>query len=239
MHCYPKRSYVYGNFVIASYPSVSDEAHYKAKYILERMVTPQQAADLHAIGSALVIVPLNEKLTQCPGFEFLADQCATGDRDWNSATDGCGGTTSLPVTTIFERHLIRDPSDPYKDEDILVHEFAHHFMNLWIQTYDPEAYRQIHEAYENALKSGQYSQPSYITSTVDEYFAESAQLYFNATKRTDDASTGGMTRDRHPVCDGHICCIIQRVFQNGQWDCINDPVVGLNKSNAGWTNRLL
>ena len=44
---------------------------------------------------------------------------------WNERARGLGGTLHLPLTTGAEENVLCLPSDRYKDQDILLHEFAH------------------------------------------------------------------------------------------------------------------
>ena len=217
MTSYTQRTYAHDAFLIASHDQINQLAHERAKYIIEAMVTPQQAHDLRKLGSAIVIVGVHEKLTEIPGFTFLADDPNT---DWNR-TDGCGATDALPVSTIFERHLLHTPEDAYGDENILVHEFAHHVMNIWIAKMRPDWMTQLHDAWNSAQHNRAYLPDCYATSNPDEYFAEGAQLLFNATRRTDKESTGGMTHRRLPHADPQLYRILRQVFTQ-PWDCVGD-----------------
>ena len=217
MTAYTKRTYAHGAFLIASRESISGLAHERTKHIIEAMVTPQQAADLRKLGSAIVIVGVPDKLTELPGFTFLADDRNT---NWNR-TAGCGATESLPVSTIFERHLLHTPEDEYVDENILVHEFAHHVMDIWIAKMRPDWMKQLHDAWNDAQHSGAYLADSYALCSPGEYFAEGAQLFFNATRRTDKEATGGMTRARLPHADPQLFLLLRRVFTQ-PWDCVGD-----------------
>jgi len=217
MTSYTQRSYAHDAFLIASHDEITLLAHQRTKHIIEAMVTRQQAHDLRKLGSAIVIVGVNEKLTEIPGFTFLADDPNT---DWNN-TDGCGATESLPVSTIFERHLLHTPGDPYVDENILVHEFAHHVMDIWIAKMRPDWMTQLHEAWNNAKHNRAYLPDCYATCHPGEYFAEGAQLFFNATRRIDKASTGGMTHARLPYDDPQLFRLLRQVFTQ-PWDCVGD-----------------
>jgi alpha-glucosidase len=165
MESYKKRTYAHDVFLIASHNDISQLAHERTRYIIEAMVTPQQADDLMKLGSAIIIVGIHEKLTEIPGFTHLADD---PNIDWNN-TDGCGATEWLPVSTIFERHLLHTPDDPYVDENILIHEFAHHVMSIWIAKMRPDWMRQIHDAFHSAQRGKIYIPDSYILRNADEY----------------------------------------------------------------------
>jgi alpha-glucosidase len=217
MTSYMQRTYAHDAFLIASHDEISRLAHERTKHIIEAMVTPEQASDLRKVGSAIVIVGVHEKLTEIPGFEFLADD---PNFNWNN-TDGCGATDWVPVSTIFERHLLHTPEDTYIQENILVHEFAHHVMDMWIAKIHPDWITQLHDAWNSAKQNTAYLPDCYATRDPSEYFAEGAQLFFNATGRTDKDSTGGMTHARLPHADPQLFRILRRVFTQ-PWDCVGD-----------------
>ena len=43
---------------------------------------------------------------------------------------GLGGTMAVPTCSVGEENVLRLPSDPYREESILVHEFAHTIMEV-------------------------------------------------------------------------------------------------------------
>ncbi|CAI7907378.1 unnamed protein product, partial [Closterium sp. NIES-53] len=51
-------------------------------------------------------------------------------RDWDHEVRGLGGTLVIPTCSVGEENLLRCPRDRYREESILVHEFAHTVMEV-------------------------------------------------------------------------------------------------------------
>ncbi|CAI5532480.1 unnamed protein product [Closterium sp. Naga37s-1] len=51
-------------------------------------------------------------------------------RDWDCEVRGLGGTMVIPTCSVGEENLLRCPKDRYREESILVHEFAHTVMEV-------------------------------------------------------------------------------------------------------------
>jgi hypothetical protein len=113
--------------------------------------------------------------------------------------DGCrgvGGTVHVPCTSVGEENLlgIAIGGDPhFKDESILVHEFAHAVMNIGISgdfcfpdhgvlhnlrckfiprflLFSDSARDRIRMAYELAHDSGSFDNESYMMSNAEEFW---------------------------------------------------------------------
>ncbi|UOR14700.1 glycoside hydrolase [Qipengyuania aquimaris] len=72
------------------------------------------------------------------------------------------------------------PSSRYFGETIFVHELAHLVLDA-IQATDPALYAEIEAAYANALASDLWLN-EYATTTVQEYWAEGTQVWFNSNR---------------------------------------------------------
>jgi len=95
---------------------------------------------------------------------------------WNARARGIGG----PMTVGAAEDLLGLPSSRYYGETIFVHEFAHNV--LWAaKEVDPVFYAEVEAAWRAALADGLWS-GEYMMTTVDEYWAEGSQLWFNSKK---------------------------------------------------------
>lgn len=103
---------------------------------------------------------------------------------WNHRTRGTGGT----LTTIGAENLLAAPGSRYFGENILVHEFSHPILAA-IQRVDPALYGRVQKAYDRALAAGKWK-GDYASVTVDEYWAEGTQFWFNSNmiSRLDDGT---------------------------------------------------
>jgi hypothetical protein len=98
--------------------------------------------------------------------------------DWDTRARGLGGTLSRPVTTCAEENLLRDRTDPYFGEDILVHELAHGIMILGVEPVTGSFRARARAAFDAATSAALWSD-TYAATNVDEYFAEGVQSYFD------------------------------------------------------------
>jgi len=95
---------------------------------------------------------------------------------WNARARGIGG----PMTVGAAEDLLGLPSSRYYGETIFLHEFAHNV--LWAaKAADPQLYAEVERAWRAALAEGLWS-GEYMMTTVDEYWAEGSQLWFNSKK---------------------------------------------------------
>jgi hypothetical protein len=85
---------------------------------------------------------------------------------------------SRPITTCAEENLLGDASDPYRGENILVHELAHGIFNLGVVFTIPTFSGRLDTAFSTARAAGLWEM-TYAAFNRDEYFAEGVQSYFD------------------------------------------------------------
>lgn len=99
------------------------------------------------------------------------------DREyWNGRARGMGGI----LTSGAAENLMAVPSTRYFGENIFVHEFAHDIM-AGIEAADPALLARIRRAYDAAMAAGKWK-GEYGAVTVEEYWAEGTQFWFNSNK---------------------------------------------------------
>lgn len=122
-------------------------------------------------------LPDDVRLTRCEKLHY--DERIgrlTHAQYWNARARGIGG----PLTVGAAEDLLGLPSSRYYGETIFLHEFAHNV--LWAaKEADPKLYAEVERAYRAALADGLWLN-EYITTTVDEYWAEGSQLWFNSER---------------------------------------------------------
>merc|ERR1712224_654174 len=101
----------------------------------------------------------------------------------------------------------------YPKESILVHEFAHHIMNLGVSTAQR---RRIQQAYEAARAKGLYKPDIYMMANADEYWAEGTQAFFDASVRT-DVNDGINSREGLTAHDPRLAALVEEVYGRNQW----------------------
>jgi len=102
---------------------------------------------------------------------------AVSDRDyWNARARGIGGA----FTIVGAENLLAERGDRYSGENILVHEFSHAIFGA-VEKADPKLYRAASAAYAHAKAAGLWK-GDYASVTLDEYWAEGTQFWFDDNK---------------------------------------------------------
>lgn len=95
---------------------------------------------------------------------------------WNERARGMGGD----LTSAATENLLGMPGTRYYGENIFVHEFSHGIL-AGIRTADPALYARVERAYAAAMARGMWK-GEYAAVTVDEYWAEGTQTWFNSNR---------------------------------------------------------
>ena len=156
-------------------------------------------------------------LQQLPAVTDSARAPARADaqpRSVDESTRGLGGTAAIPCTSVGEENLVALEDAPhYRDESILIHEFAHTVMLVGM---DKSHRELVHRCYYDALRSRLYPADCYMGSCADEYWAEGTQSWFDATVRT-DVNGGINTRDKLRQHDRALALLLASIYGDGAW----------------------
>jgi hypothetical protein len=119
----------------------------------------------------------NPRLTICERKHYADRIGRLSDRDyWNGRARGMGGD----LTSAATENLLGLPGTRYYGENILVHEFSHGILEA-IRRTDPVLYASVERAYASAMAKGMWK-GEYAAVSVDEYWAEGTQTWFNSNK---------------------------------------------------------
>ncbi|RPF72629.1 glycoside hydrolase [Aurantiacibacter spongiae] len=117
------------------------------------------------------------RLTRCEKLHYDERIGRLTDRQyWDARARGIGGQR----TAVAEEDVLGLRSSRYYGETILVHEFAHNIL-FAIQDVDPALYAEVEMAYANALADDLFLN-EYATTTVQEYWAEGTQTWFDSNR---------------------------------------------------------
>lgn len=116
------------------------------------------------------------RLTPCERAGYGKIAAMTDAEYWNSRARGMGGL----YTTGAAENLLGVPDTRYYGENILVHEFSHNILSA-IERADPALYARVEAAYRHAIEQGLWK-GDYASVTVQEYWAEGTQFWFNSNK---------------------------------------------------------
>ena len=95
---------------------------------------------------------------------------------WNARARGMSG----PLTSGAAEDLLGLTTSRYYGETIFVHEFSHDVLGA-IQHVDPALYARVEAAYRAALSAGRWKD-EYASTSIDEYWAEGSQFWFNSNR---------------------------------------------------------
>ena len=150
--------------------------------------------------------PGDPRLTRCEK-EFYHQIAAMSDRDyWNARVRGMGGL----FTTSGEEMLLGTPGTRYFGENILIHEFSHNMLSA-IREIDPALYRRVEEAYAQAKEAGLWEY-SYATTTVQEYWAEGSQFWFNSNNAYKYGDTVVLTSEDLQRYDPALAAVLRAAY---------------------------
>lgn len=125
---------------------------------------------------------------------------------WNQRARGMGGIQ----TSCAEENLLGFPGTKYYGENIMVHEWSHNVMSA-LRKADPELYKQIDVAYQEAKKKGMYKD-QYAINTVAEYWAEGSQWWFWSNFEFNDGKVKVQTPDDLKAYDPVLYDILAQVY---------------------------
>ena len=95
---------------------------------------------------------------------------------WDERARGIGGQHMVGA----EEDVLGLPASRYYGETIFVHEFSHQILDA-VRGADRPLYAALEAAYANAKATGLW-RDEYTMTTIDEYWAEGSQFWFNSNR---------------------------------------------------------
>jgi len=179
-------------FPIVASERVNPYALKEAAYLVNMMLAkrPDVREAMIKSGARLCIHAKDEFTTDLPEFQRLANEkmpefptLAAKDY-WDARARGLGGSETDPLCSCAEENLLGYPGDPYAQECILIHEFAHNIHLRGMVNVDPTFDSRLKAAYEAAIKAGLWK-GKYASMNHHEYFAEGVQSWFDNNRVND------------------------------------------------------
>jgi len=188
---------------------VSDYALLEAAWLIDRVIghRPDILQALADRGVRMVIMAYNEYTTDLP------EQANMTPKDyWDRRARGLGGR----IVSGAEENLLAFPGDPYRTENILIHEFAHVIQGRGLRQVDPTFNKRLRAAYDDARKKGLW-QDTYAGSNSSEYWAEAVQTWFDNNRENDRIHNHVDTRAELKVYDPNLAALCAEVLGQGDW----------------------
>lgn len=195
-------------YPIVASAKVNDYALQEAAYLINLMLAkrPDVRAAMIRSGSRMCIIAHNEFTTDLPEWAHMKP------RDfWDARARGMGGSQRDPLCSCGEENLLAYSGDPYKAENILIHEFAHNIHLRGMVNVDPSFDTRVKAAYDAAMKSGLWK-GKYGSVNHHEYFAEGVQSWFDDNRENDHDHNHVNTRAELLEYDPGLAALCREVF---------------------------
>ncbi|MDP6506913.1 MAG: hypothetical protein QF886_25025, partial [Planctomycetota bacterium] len=137
-----------GGVPLMSSEKVDDRALLEARYTILQVLKGRKDI-LEAMSSK------NLRLGVMAYNEFTTDMPETSKMNpwWNKRARGLGGNP----TTCAEENVLNFPGDPYRGENILIHEFAHAIHHSGMRVLDDTFDKRLKALFKKTKESGRFS----------------------------------------------------------------------------------
>lgn len=208
-----KRHVDCGGFAIVGSAKVSDAALLEAAYLVDQMLAGRDDIRRALIESKtrFSVMAADEFTTDIPEHSDL-----TPKNFWDRRARGLGATPVRPSVSCGEENLLCLRGDPYHEENILVHEFAHAIHDMGLKNIDDEFDRKLKAIYEQAIAEGLWK-TKYAANNHHEYWAECVQSYFGTNRPPDHDHNHVDTREELKDYDPRAFALIDDVFCGNPW----------------------
>jgi hypothetical protein len=169
---------------VVSSGKVPDAAVQHAWSQVRQMVSarPDVRAEMLRLRTRVAIMAVTEVTTDIPEHSDL--NTAFPGTDWDTRARGLGATPSRPASSAAEENILCSAQDPYRGENILIHEFAHSMDLMGLRQVDSTFQSRLQQAYNTAIAAGLWSN-TYAATNKEEYWAEGVQSWFNVNLEAD------------------------------------------------------
>ena len=192
-------------------PDSAIVAAHRTLYAMTSMLKPEIVQAMKKANARVAIMARYEGTTDLPEHHYLVNDTSL---NWDLRARGLGGTIEEPLTSCAEENVLAYQIDKYHAEDILIHEFAHAIHCIGIIQVDTAFNTHLNALYQKAMKSGILDN-TYRSSTMEEYFAEGVQDWFNVNAevpRTDGKHNWCNTREELQEFDPELYQLISEYF---------------------------
>lgn len=208
-----KKQLLAGLFPLVSSEKTSDAALSEAAVIVRGMLSSREDI-LAALADAkirLTVMAASERTTDVPEHSDLEPPDF-----WDKRARGLGPTRERPSISCGEENLLNLKGDPYPQENILVHEFAHAIHLTALDTLDPTFDQRLKDLYTTALAEGKWK-GTYAAENHAEYWAEAVQSWFGTNRENDAIHNHVNTPEELTAYDPPLAALCREVFGKTKW----------------------
>jgi hypothetical protein len=135
---------------------------------------------------------------------------------WDKRARGLGATHGKPAVSCGEENLLKLPGDPYHEENILIHEFAHAIHDTGLDLIDSSFDGRLKAAWKTAMKKGLWK-GKYAANNHHEYWAEGVQSWFDTNRKPDHDHNHVDTRQELVEYDPQLAMLAREIFGEKSW----------------------
>jgi hypothetical protein len=192
---------------------VTDHALAEAAWIVRKMLAGREDIIKAMRGNRVrvVVMAATEYTTDVPEHSRMRSK-----QFWDRRARGLGATPSNPAVSCGEENLLDYPGDPYPNENIFVHEFAHAIHGTGMNKVDPTFDGRLREAFEKA-KERKLWVNTYAATNHSEYWAEGVQCWFDDNAPPDSLHNDIRTRKQLLEYDPDLAKLWKDVFGDNEW----------------------
>ncbi len=208
-----QKAVVLDDFPIVASASVSDAAMREAAWIVGRMTEhrPEIRTALSESGTRLAVMAHSEYTTDIPEHASLKPRVY-----WDRRARGLGATRQAPAVSCGEENLLGYEGDPYWNENICIHEFAHAIHEMALSRIEPDFQGLLDQSYKSAIEKGLWK-GTYTATNAYEYFAEATQSWFDDNRENDALHNHVNTRAELREYDPDIARLCENVYGDLTW----------------------
>ncbi len=200
-------------FPVLSSAKVSDAALHETAYLIDQMLKGREDIRQALIDSKtrFAVMAPDEFTTDVPEHSDLTPRLF-----WDRRARGLGATPVRPTVSCGEENLLCLNGDPYHEENILVHEFAHAIHDMGLVRIDENFDGHLRAIYDQAISEGLWK-GKYAANNHHEYWAEGVQSYFGTNRQPDHDHHHVDTREELAEYDPRLFALIDETFRGNPW----------------------
>lgn len=198
-----------GGIPVVASSRVSPYALKEAAWILENLLRDRPAVlrTMAERGAFVTVMAHDEYTTDVPEHSHLKPRIY-----WDRRARGLGG---IPVSC-GEENLLCFPNDPYAEENLLIHEFAHGMHSQALKQLIPDFQSRLEAAYNTSKAAGRWAGTYAITNPA-EYWAEAVQSWFDDNRENDALHNHVNTRAELKTYDPALAKLCADALGDGPW----------------------
>lgn len=213
LHDFHQRLVLADGLPILGSKRVAPRALQEAAYLIDRLLAGRDDLRQAIVAAKIRVVVMAPD-------EFTLDVPEHSDlrpaEYWNRRARGLGATRQRPAVSCGSENLLELPGDPYRGENILIHEFAHVIHEIGLRSVDATFQERLEGIRTRALAAGLWKD-TYAATNPAEYWAEGVQSWFDCNAAKGGVHNGVRDREALRRYDPELAKLLTEVFGDPAW----------------------